>query len=353
MLHWKGGHKDLCQQIKRGAGAEQHHADKKYAEAVTEAAEVCAEDTKGQTCYICTEAVHWKTKEGLVRGCACRGTAGFAHVSCLAEQAKTLREDAEENDLDDEVFDARWVRWHRCGLCEQNYHGVVACALGWGCWKTYVGRQEEDGAWTTAIGVLGNGLSAAHHHADALSVGEAELAMEVRLGTSGVNLLATQGNLAIRYHYVGKHEEALLMRRDVYSGTLKLLGEENSETLRESMCLSSALIQCSRLDEAKSLLCKMIPVARRVLGESHELTLRMRCTYAQSLCYDDGATLDDLREAVTILEDVAPTTRRVLGGAHPTIEGMGRCLHDAQAALCARQALVPGAGSDAQGVVHE
>lgn len=143
------------------------------------------------------------------------------------------------------------------------------------------------------------------------------------------------------------------MRRDVYSGTLKLLGEENSETLRESMCFSSALIQCSRLDEAKSLLCKMIPVARRVLGESHELNLRMRRTYAQSLYYDDGATLDDLREAVTILEDVAPTTRRVLGGAHPTVEGMGRCLHDAQAALCARQALVPGAGSDAHGVVHE
>ena len=25
--------------------------------------------------------------------CACRGTAGFAHVSCLAEQAKILMED--------------------------------------------------------------------------------------------------------------------------------------------------------------------------------------------------------------------------------------------------------------------
>ena len=28
-----------------------------------------------------------------MRGCSCRGTAGFAHVSCLAEQAKILRED--------------------------------------------------------------------------------------------------------------------------------------------------------------------------------------------------------------------------------------------------------------------
>ena len=45
-------------------------------------------DTKDQTCYICTEAVHRHTGEGLVRGCACHTTEGFGHVSCLAEQAK-------------------------------------------------------------------------------------------------------------------------------------------------------------------------------------------------------------------------------------------------------------------------
>ena len=143
--HWRRGHKQICKKIHRGGNAEQYHADKKYKEAVAVAVEACAEDTKGQkcyicleavhsrtgeglvrgcacgdrdgvaspelgvahvscfavavekcaddtkgqTCYICTEAVHWKTKEGLVRMCACRGTSGFAHVSCLAEQAKT------------------------------------------------------------------------------------------------------------------------------------------------------------------------------------------------------------------------------------------------------------------------
>ena len=37
-----------------------------------------------------------------------------------------------------------------------------------------------------------------------------------------------------------------------------------------------------------------------------------------SLFADGGATLDELREAVTTLEDVEPIARRVLGGAHPT-----------------------------------
>ena len=93
--HWRRGHKQMCKKIHRAGNAEQYHADKNYKEAVVEAVEACADDTKGQTCYICTQAVHWKTKEGLVRMCACRGTAGFAHVSCLAEQAKILIAEAD------------------------------------------------------------------------------------------------------------------------------------------------------------------------------------------------------------------------------------------------------------------
>ena len=69
--HWEGGgHDKLCKLIKKAGGAEQYNANKKYAEAVAVAAEKCADDTKGQTCYICTQALHWKTEEGLVRGCA-------------------------------------------------------------------------------------------------------------------------------------------------------------------------------------------------------------------------------------------------------------------------------------------
>ena len=80
--HWKeGGHDKLCKKIKKSGGAEQYNANKNYAEALVVAVEACADDTKGQTCFICTQALHWKTKEGLVRMCACRGTAGLAHLS--------------------------------------------------------------------------------------------------------------------------------------------------------------------------------------------------------------------------------------------------------------------------------
>ena len=60
-------------------------------------------------------------------------------------------------------------------------------------------------------------------------------------------------------------------------------------------------------------------------------------SYAEALCQDNGATLDDLREAVTLLEDLEPTARRVLGGAHPTTTGVESCLQEARAALAARE----------------
>ena len=130
-------------------------------------------------------------------------------------------------------------------------------------------------------------------------------------------------------------------RSAVFLGTVwwmpSAYGEEDAETLREANNYAWNLLNAQRFEEAKALLRKPLPVAQRVLGESHELTLKMRWGYAQSLYRNPGATLDDLREAVTTLEDVERTARRVLGGAHPLTGGIERRLRDARAALRARE----------------
>jgi len=60
--------------------------------------------------------------------------------------------------------------------------------------------------------------------------------------------------------------------------------------------------------------------------------------YARALYEDPGATLDDLREAVTTLEDTEPIARRVLGGAHPLVANFEVALRDAaRATLRARE----------------
>ena len=82
-----------------------------------------------------------------------------------------------------------------------------------------------------------------------------------------------------------------------------------------------------------------MPVARRVLGESDNITLKMRRSYAGSLVMNNGATLGDLREAVTMLEDAERIARRVLGGAHPNSCLMAGSLREARKTLRAREML--------------
>ena len=100
---------------------------------------------------------------------------------------------------------------------------------------------------------------------------------------------------------------------------------------------ASNLIGLQSFEEAKSLLRKTIPVARRVLGEHHETTLRLRWVYGEALYEAAAATLDELREAVTTLEDVERTARRVLGGAHPVTVNIEKGLRLSRAALRARE----------------
>ena len=182
----------------------------------------------------------------------------------------------------------------------------------------------------------GNGLGEAGHHEEALSVKEAELAMERRVGADEDDLLLTQGNLANSYAKLGR-DEALGMRQEVYSGYLELKGEEDDGTLWAALNYALNLKELHRFEEAKALLRKTIPVARRVLGESDQDTLRLRCIYAEALYADANATLDDLREAMDTFEDADRIARRVFGGANPLVLYIERDLRAARAALRARE----------------
>ena len=127
------------------------------------------------------------------------------------------------------------------------------------------------------------------------------------------------------------------MERDVYFGRLKLSGEEHRSTLLAANNYAGSLLNLKRFEEAKSLCLKVMPVARRILGDSNDTTLRMRWAYAQALYADTGGTLDDLREAVTTLEETARTTRRVMGGTHPLTVGIEGALREAWALLRAHE----------------
>jgi hypothetical protein len=79
------------------------------------------------------------------------------------------------------------------------------------------------------------------------------------------------------------------------------------------------------------------------LGEGSELGLGMRTNYGRVLCQDDGATLDDVREAVSTLEETQRTARRVLGGSHPLVEKIASYLLAARTILATYKTPSPSA----------
>ena len=64
-----------------------------------------------------------------------------------------------------------------------------------------------------------------------------------------------------------------------------------------------------------------------------------------ALYMDPAATLDDLREAVTTLEEIERTARRVLGGTHPITVDIEIDARAAQAKLRARETPSPPGGA--------
>ena len=114
-------------------------------------------------------------------------------------------------------------------------------------------------------------------------------------------------------------------------------GKAGKRTLAAANNYINLLRILKRFKEARSLLRKTTPLAQRVLGEGHQVTLTMKKMKAEMLCDDDGATPDDLREAVEIFEEVYRTSRRLLGAAHPRVFDIELNLKSARAKLRARE----------------
>ena len=321
--HWRSGHRGLCPEIRRAGGAEQYNANEKYKEAVAVAVKECAEDTKGQTCYICLED---GSEEGLVRSCACRGAAGVAHLSCLAKQAKILCDEAEE---DDERYDESWNKWNKCGMCKQHYHGMAINALGWACWKSYVGLPEADDKRCAALRALSHCIAVDDRDgASAICIHQANIDSVRRFmpDEEGLLLHATT-NLALAYKSVGRDSEALALQREVYAQS-KELGDEDDVFFSTVTDLALSLMEADLWGEAKTLLREHLTAASDSLGADHLETLYARLYYAESLLYDDGdgeTTYEqdraDYLESERIAADVLRRAERIYGSGHPvTVE---------------------------------
>mmetsp|Transcript_13385 Transcript_13385/g.39912 ORF Transcript_13385/g.39912 Transcript_13385/m.39912 type:complete len:222 (+) Transcript_13385:1-666(+) len=181
----------------------------------------------------------------------------------------------------------------------------------------YLGRPETDGVRCMAMGVLGSGLGTNKRFAEALPVLETHLALNRRYSSDENSVLVALSGVAICLENVGRPDESLVIKRDIYARRVATLGASHPETLRNGMNLAILLVKLKLWDDAKSLLHKLLRPAQRSLGADNETTLNIQFTLSSALLNNPNYTRDDLFEAETILQDVLQRRRRVFGLAHP------------------------------------
>ena len=303
---WQFTHRQLCAFVRT--------ADSRAAEAASAAEAACKSDVfRGATCYICLGE-----GPGLVRGCACRGDAGYAHVRCL------VRAEAE---LDRESRDGLG----QCPTCRQFYHGVVRRAVAWGEWRAVARCPGE--RFFRALRELGMALNECGQHEDALVLIRCHLKIQKSWwrGLEGRELLecqvgfaGEQTNLANILGALGKADEACGIQRESFSLMKRTIGVEDPRTIGVAVNLASSLKTTRHLQEARKLLEEMLPVSRKVHGSLDDNTIKMAVLLGDVLqvceCQPGGnmgLSLDTARAVLKLYDEAYASSRRLFGDDHP------------------------------------
>lgn len=331
----------ICDDTAEDGGAELIHINQKGTKAWEHAVSSCAEEAAGKTCYICMEILDGDG-DNCVRGCACRGdSAGFAHLSCLAQQALGIMQARIPGDLGANLYEFAYPLvgpaidgWHMCQICKSPHTTDIATALGWTCFRLCIimGRPEEDGIRCMALTLLSNSLQKEGTYQEALPMIEALLATVRRAWPDNTNeLIQTSANLANVYGECDKIEEAAALYKDLYEQMCALHGPESVYPATMGSNYAQTLIRVERFADAQAIGREIVQWAHRNPDSPHSFHIAK--ALMDSLYKDPNASVDDLREAVEVFENIPATSSRVLGTGHPDTKNYEKALAKAKKAL--------------------
>ena len=119
---------------------------------------------------------------------------------------------------------------------------------------------------------------------------------------------------------LGHHEEALQLKQEVYH-TMKELAPNSINFVGAGLSVVIVLKNLQRHAEIKSFLSEHLPLARRIAGPDHDLTLRLELDVVEETLQkvEGGGKVGakDFREAMDIAEDVYRRRLRIYGAMHP------------------------------------
>ena len=144
------------------------------------------------------------------------------------------------------------------------------------------------------MGVLGDALVRSRSE-EALPVLEASLALTRRYWSRDEkSILCAQSGLANCLNRLRRHDEALVLQRDVYARFVAIKGLSHERTILAGSNLVGSLNNLKLWNESKPLLCDLLPAARQSLGSDHDLTLGLHYSLAVALVNNPGRTRENL-----------------------------------------------------------
>lgn len=198
------------------------------------------------TCWLCLT----HEPPALMRGCACRGSAGFVHLPCLVTAA---------------THDPS--TWIRCPTCEQDFYGELRRGLATARWELAAALAEGS---TERLAAQAAMLESQGKFLEAVPLFEEVLARDrAKLGDEHSETLTSIYSLAVLHSLSGDKEKALCLAEQALAGRRRLLGDDDASTLSSMSLVGILRIQLEHYDLALPLCIEVLQGRRRVLGEDH------------------------------------------------------------------------------------
>ena len=286
-------------------------------------------------CWVCLEATDPDGAAAAPTGCACRGTAGHAHLSCLLANAQHAADDADGATTDQKSWFVGQKSWSGCPTCKQDYTGPISVGLARARCGLHRGRPEPDINVINVRAHLAVVLMNERKYAEARPLLEDRLvAMRRRFGDEAHATLDCMVQLANCRHQRGGPAAALPLL------------EEALPACRRTRARSS-MIMCMILLAAVYPLLDKPTAARSTAEEMMELVRDAGAVTAGSITEANQAigalgvvlgTVGDVQAGMSLLEEALTNARRGLGEAHPITQRAAQSLAESLQCASARSA---------------
>ena len=269
------------------------------------------DDGVEHACWVCLDAHDPHGAAATRTGCACRGSAGYAHLSCLIAAARHK----------EGSFQACHDAWTTCPACKQQYHGPMELGMAQTRWNDCHDRPEDDEERLSALGALaatlrhtGRGRAALPLRRDLLATLRRISGDEPDNDLKRRNMLRQMLALANQLTDMGDDTAAMPLLDEALPGCLRVCGEDAHETVVCMAALARARSQMGQQATAR-LMFEQAVRALRHRGAAADVTQFVEVIANAGTCL--VVMIGDFQAGNALMAEAAARSRQVFGDGHP------------------------------------